>query len=351
MKYLKAVRGSKPVILLVSLFALSLILTACGGEAETPPAAEVPPNEVEEPAVNPPDSNEGPEVPDEEAQKKTIDDFENYISQYPGIEGASTLATVLEAQMESLTPAYADQMLSLFEGAQIKALEKDVHYGTVSDALASKLFEQKIFTRDALEMIMADPASLGDQALSDEIQGYREAYFTVETQEGMYYLVIDYDKYKAYLPMLGDWFAGYLDSMSKELSARTFNDAAMVISLDEMWERVTTAEALLRTTDAAQLPETLQASYQNLQHYFVMLMNALVYGGNNTPVYAYDTNRMTEARIAFYKTHEFSSEAPLYDTFEAFKAIAEDEGYVLTDPVKAAREAVFDVVETDYLQP
>jgi hypothetical protein len=351
MKYFKAVRGSKPVILLVSLFALSLVLTACGGETETPPAAEVPPNEVEEPAVNPPDSNEGPEVPGDEAQKKTIDEFEDYISQYPGIEGASTLATILEAQIESLTPAYADQMLSLFEGAQIKALEKDVNYGAVSDALASKLFEQKAFTRDALEKFMANPASLGDQALADEIQGYREGYFTVETQEGMYYLVIDYDKYKAYLPKLGDWFAGYLDTMSKELSARTFNDAAMVISLDEMWDRVTTVEALLRTTDSGQLPDTLQASYQNLQHYFVMLMNAMIYGGNNTPVYAYDTDRMTEARIAFYKAHEFSSETPLHDAFEAFKAAVEEEGYMLTDRVKAAREAVFDVVEADYLQP
>ncbi|SCZ77702.1 hypothetical protein [Acidaminobacter hydrogenoformans] len=345
---------SKLIFVVLSVFIFSLALTACGGNAETPPDSQVPP---EEPGVNipdPKDEPEEPEVPDasnEEAQKKTIEDFEKYLLDYPGIEGIATLATIVEAQIETLSPEYADQMLSLFEGAQIKALERDANYGAVSDALAAKLFEREIFNREALNMVIETPSSLGDQALSDEIQAYREAYFTVETQEGMYYLVIDYDQYMNYLPGLGDWFAGYLKSMARELSARTFSDAAMIISLDEMWGRVTAVEALLSQMDNTQLPEALRSSHQNLQHYFVMLMNALVYGGNNTPVYAYDTNTMTEARIRFYDAHEFPSQTPLYESFEAFKATAKEEGYKLTDRVNSAREAIFDVVEAVYLQP
>lgn len=332
--------GSVIAVTLLSLVAL----TACGAEPKTPPVDQTPPNEVESP------SNETPVGLSEAEQQQSLDDFKQAVSDNPGIEGMDELAVILTNQIESLSPPYAERLLSLFESAQIKALKQDERYGGVSDALASKLYENKIFTKDDLTSLMSDPASIGEDTLAQEIQGYKDAFYTIETQEGMYYLVVDYNSYLTYQSQVGEWFREYLNSMARELSAKTFSDAAMVIPLEEMWERVTAVESLLAKVENETLEDDLNGSLQRLQQYFVMLMNALVYGGNNTPVYAYDTQSMSDERIIFFEAHAFGSESPLYDAFETFKKIAREESYKQTESVDAARKAVFDAVEDNYLK-
>lgn len=331
-----------------SVLAVALLsaaaLTACAPKTETPPVDQAPPSEVETP------SNETPAGLSEAEQQQILESFKQSIAENPGIEGMDALAVILTDQIESLSPEFAERFLSLFETAQIKALEQDERYGGVSDGLAAKLYEDKLFAKDDLTKLMDDPKSIDDVALTDEIQGYKNAFYTIETQEGMYYLVVDYNNYLAYQAQVGDWYSEYLKVMARELSAKTFSDAAMVISLDEMWERVTAAESLLSRVQNETLSVELEESHQRLQQYFVMMMNALIYGGNNTPVYAYDTNAMSEERITFYESHAFGSKSPIYNAFEAFKQIAREDGYKLSDRVNAARTTIFDVVEEVYLQ-
>lgn len=331
-----------------SVLAVALLtaaaLTACGSNTETPPVDQTPPSEVESP------SNETPAGLSEAKQQQILDAFKQSIAENPGIEGMDELAVNLTDQIESLSPEFTDRLLSLFETAQIKALEQDERYGGVSDGLAAKLYENKIFAKADLTKLMDDPQSIGDAALTEEIQGYKNAFYTIETQEGMYYLVVDYNKYLVYQTQVSEWYSEYLEVMARELSAKTFSDAAMVIPLDEMWERVTAAESLLFRVQNETLSIELEDVHQRLQQYFVMMMNALVYGGNNTPVYAYDTNAMSEERITFYESHAFDSESPIYNAFEAFKQVAREEGYKQSERVNAARTAIFDALEEAYLQ-
>jgi hypothetical protein len=331
-----------------SVLAVALLsaaaLTACGTNTETPPVDQTPPSEVESP------SNETPAGLSEAEQQQILDAFKQSIAENPGIEGMDELAVILTDQIESLSPEYTERLLSLFETAQIKALEQDERYGGVSDGLAAKLYENKIFAKADLTKLMDDPQSIGDAALIEEIERYKNAFYTIETQEGMYYLVVDYNKYLTYQSQVSEWYSEYLELMARELSAKTFSDAAMVIPLDEMWERVTAAESQLSRVQNETLSVELEDAHQRLQQYFVMMMNALVYGGNNTPVYAYDTNAMSEARIAFYESHAFDPESPIFNAFEAFKQIAREEGYKQSDRVNVARTAIFDAVEEAYLK-
>jgi len=330
-------------IIVTALLSLAL-LTACGANTETPPVEPAPPSEAESP------TNETPSGLSEAEQQQILDNLKQAIVENPGIEGMDELAVILTSQIESLSPEYAERFLSLFESAQMKALEQDVRYGGVSDVLATKLYENKIFTKADLTKLMSDPASIGDEELVKEIQGYTDAFYTIETQEGMYYLVVDYDRYLSYQSQVGEWFQDYLKIMARELSAKTFSDAAMVIPLDEMWERVTAAETLLAKLQKETFSADLAGSQQRLQQYFVMMMNALVYGGNNTPVYAYDTDLMSDERITFFESHAFDSGSPIYDEFESFKNVAREDGYKQSDRVNAARKAIFDAVEEVYLK-
>lgn len=331
-----------------SLIAVALLslaaLTACGADNETPPIDQTPPNEVETP------SNETPAGLSEAEQQHSLDAFKQAIAENPGREGIDDLALILTDRIESLSPEFAERLLSLFETAQVKALEQDERYGGVSDALAAKLYEDKLFTKADLTKLMNAPASIGDEALAEELQGYIDAYYTIETQEGMYYLVVNYDQYLTYASLIDPWYLDYLKLMARELSAKTFSDAAMVIPLDEMWERVTTAESLLSKVEGEALSAELSGSHQRLKQYFVMMMNALVYGGNNTPVYAYDTNAMSEERIAFFETHAFEPESPIYEAFETFRKVAREDGYKHSDRVDTARKAIFEAIEEAYLK-
>ena len=336
--------------ILLSIFIVSITaFYACSGNEPSQPANTPVPTETETPSEGSSDGNHDSAALDESEQQSILDSFNQAVFEHKGIEGMKTLADLMVDQIGALSPDYAEQMLSRFENAQIKALEQDTGYGSVSDALAKALFEKKIFTRAQLDQLLSAPDQIGDAPLAKEIQRYLDRFYTIETQEGMYYLVVDYNRYMAYLPKMNQWFSNYVKLMARELSARTFNDAAMVIPLEEMWERTTAVEALLNRGRSEGVSTRLETSYQRLQQYFVLLMNALVYGGNNTPVYAYDNSMMSDERKAFFESHAFGTESDLYEAFEVFKAVAREEGYKLTERVNAARDAIFDVVESEYI--
>jgi hypothetical protein len=314
--------------------SFALILQGCTAkETEVPPVTKTP----AETETTPPEV--GSEIVDLAKQEEIVLYFVADAADLNKIADMHILVGSMMKDIKKLSPSNATRMLGILETEQLTAIQNDAAFGNVSEALTAKLFGMS-----DLKSVLANPDSLGDQALIDELKAYQNDFYTVDTQEGMFYLVVDYNKYLDYKDLVTEVYRRYLEIMAREQSGRTFSDAAMIISLEELWTRVQSVDKLLMD-----FPELEPASAKvNLEQYYILLLNALVFGGDNTPVYDYGTKTMKEARVEFYKTHSFDEKSPMNESFEAFKAIAASENYKLTDQVEAARKVIFDTFKKAY---
>lgn len=135
-----------------------------------------------------------------------------------------------------------------------------------------------------------------DIAVKERLQAIKNSGYKIETAEGMYYPVIDYEMYPKYRPSLTPELAAYIDIMAVEAQKPPAKDAALRISWDELVKRALAQEQYLiaypdspKTTDIKML----------LDKYAMFAL----YGTNNTPLFDYDTKQMAgEAQKVYLET-------------------------------------------------
>lgn len=80
--------------------------------------------------------------------------------------------------------------------------------------------------------------------------------YKLETSEGMYYPVLDYDAYKTFKPYIGKDIGAYIDLMAVESSQPSTYDAGVVIPWSELLDR---AAALVISSNVIRAPTAQKA--------------------------------------------------------------------------------------------
>lgn len=119
--------------------------------------------------------------------------------------------------------------------------------------------------------------------------------YKLSVSEGMYYFEIDYDKIlKDFGRYSSDKVAGYLEIMAAESNKHFASDAALIISLDELANRIIKAEKYIES-----YPDFNQIQHvKQLHNYY---LKAYLIGLNNTPLFDYETGK---AKDTFLKSYE-----------------------------------------------
>jgi hypothetical protein len=111
----------------------------------------------------------------------------------------------------------------------------------------------------------------------------------------MYYFEIDYDKIlKDFGRFASDQVARYLEIMAAESNKHFAEDAALVISLDELADRTVKTEKYID-----RYPDFVQV--QQVKQFHDYYLTAYLLGLNNTPLFDYQTEK---AKEAFLKSYE-----------------------------------------------
>ena len=179
--------------------------------------------------------------------------------------------------------------------------------------------------------------SLQELLLETNLTGYK-----VETAEGMFFPVIDYEFYKKYLPYLTRDFREYIDLMVRESSNPPAKDAALIIGWDELIERALFQEKfLLDFPYSIRVPEVKNLYEKYL--YFIF------YGLNNTPLFAYDTQEMLKkAREVYPEMINRPTDSYLLQYLAGFLEILEEDNYHLTEEVNKYRASVLEDIFFSY---
>jgi outer membrane murein-binding lipoprotein Lpp len=145
-------------------------------------------------------------------------------------------------------------------------------------------------------------------------EAYNDGY-KLAASEGMYYFEVDFGKImKDFGSYASDETAGYLEIMAEEYGSHTAVDAALVISPDELANRIVRTEKYIKRYPAFARIEQVQQFHRNY-------LRAYLLGLDNTPLFDYQSKKAKEYYLQSYEktalTHRGTELAAIAEDYQA----------------------------------
>jgi hypothetical protein len=258
----------------------------------------------------------------EQDKNKIMNDFKALMAKSPNI---TDIARFIDGNIEFVPTSDAVSMTVEFEKAQkayLPKLEEKYYKDDIQKELDKEY--KKDFDINKIDRIK-------NSELKKLLEETKAGGYRVETAEGMYFPIINYEFYKKYKPYLTLDLKEYVDIMATESNKAPAKDAALVIGVDEVLQRAQIqGEFINRFKDSVK-----QSDVKELYKKYLIFS---LFGCNNTPLFSYDTKLMQEKTRAVYK--EFIDKNP-GDSFagiiKGFMDVVEKSNYKLTDLVEKYR--------------
>lgn len=271
-------------MLIVSILLLTL-LAACGEEGVDKGNGEL----VDK--VEP-----KPEVSIEKDEEKIMKDFKTMVKSdnEPFVlvkfidenidkvktENATEMIRELEEVQEGYIERYTEQLFMEEHQMELLTLSEVQH----SEA---KIEDYLFFDNSKIEEIK-------NGNLKELVNNIMEGKYKLINMEGAFYPIIDYEALKIYNDNISDEMKEYIDLKSMDSNMPTILDAGLVISFDQLAERlVKTENYILKYPNSIKYEETLRLYGVYLKFYLE--------GSSNTPIYDYESKKIKDEVLSSYK--------------------------------------------------
>lgn len=181
---------------------------------------------------------------------------------------------------------------------------------------------------------LADLGSIQNSELKSIVIEAGNNGFKVETAEGFFFPVIDYNFYQKYDNAVTADLAAYFQIMAVESDQTPVKDAALMIGWDEILKRAARQEEFIKEYSSSAQIEAMQ---QLLKRYVTFVL----YGCNNTPLFSYDTKQMIPKAKQAYEKYRWGEESGSFSALlSEYLKVLEENDYRLTNEVDAFRKNV-----------
>ncbi len=280
------------------------------------------------------DNSENLNKSDEQEMNETAVDENKVMNEFQALLANNTalpeIISFIDNNISAVSKENATVMVDKLEEMQNKLLPKmeEKFYDEnlqkkMSDAFMDDFNISKIYEVENAEL---------KQLLSEA----KESGYKVETAEGMFFPVIDYEFYKKYASYVTPDVKEYIDIMAVELNNAPAKDAALVISWYEVLKRAIKQEKFIaQYKDSKKL-----ASVKELYKKYVIFT---LFGLNNTPLFSYDAKSMDpEAKEVYMNILKSGEEGEYIKIVSDFMNLLEKNDYKLTDEVAKFREGIIE---------
>ncbi len=160
----------------------------------------------------------------------------------------------------------------------------------------------------------------------------REMGYKVETAEGMFFPIMNYEYLKKFTPYALEDTKSYIDIMAVETNKVPAKDAALVISWDEVTRRALAQENFIKKYGSSAKVESIK----ELQKRYLVFM---LYGLNNTPLFSYDTKTIDpEAKAVYVKAVKDNGDSELMQMLGKYMEILEKSNYKFSEEADKFRK-------------
>lgn len=240
---------------------------------------------------------------------------------------AEEVASFINANIKNVSKEDASKMVSDFERVQ-------------KDKLAE--FEELIFPSETQTKLFAafkthgviDEANISDTELKEILSKIKKSGYKIETAEGMFFPVVDYQFYKNFSSYVTDDIKDYINIMTEESDKVPAKDGALVIGWNELLNRAISQERFIATyADSIKISEIEQLHNKYILYTF--------YGLNNTPLFDYDSQILDpDAKEVYLNAVKDDGNSEYLKALKGFVNVLKDNDYKLTDEVNQYRDKV-----------
>lgn len=262
---------------------------------------------------------------DEAEENGVMKEYENMLDDEINIK---EFISFVDKNIGLLSPENATKLVVKLEELQKNyfAQLEDKYYTTENQTILFEAFKPE-FNLENLKSEKMENAEVKALLKETEELGYK-----VETAEGLFFPIIDYGFYEKYSANVTKDMKDYISIMAMESEKVPAKDAALVISWDEIFERLLNQEKFLDVHKDSVRFEEIKELYKKYVTY-------AIYGLNNTPLFDYEDNKMDdEAKAAYEKA--IAKDSQFSQTMKEYYELIKNNGYKLTEEVKNYRDEI-----------
>lgn len=302
-------------VVLVTMVAVSQ--SGCSAQKPIVPNENAqPPKQVEkEPGVN-----------SEAEQKASMAKFASMVESTTDVR---EIKKYVDGNIAKVSKERASQMTIGLEKAQKNYLPKleDKYYGVGIQQKFGAGIQQKLAEVYKPKFDLTDLGGIQNQQLKQLLEESRDGGYKVETAEGSYFPVINYEVYKQYQDRVTADIKEYINIMAVESNNPPAKDAAIIIAWDEVLNRAINQEKFIK-----QYPDS--AKITDVKQQFKRYISFTLYGANNTPLFDYDTKTLVpEAKAKYVQVVQGSVKSEFVDAVREYLNIVEKNNNKLTNEV------------------
>lgn len=212
--------------------------------------------------------------------------FQSILYKKNGLPAADTY---LESHINQVTTHHATLMVLQLENARNKALT------AMTDRLLVPNVQDKMIKaykwNDSFTQLMS---RTNDTSLRALLQQARDSGYRLVMLEGSLYPIMNYMAFQKYISYVKPDIKQYINIMAVETSNLAADDGALVIGYQEILNRALNQERFLNEYPKSNRVQQVKNLMNNYTLY-------TFYGLNNTPLFDYETNKMTTNAQKGYK--------------------------------------------------
>ncbi len=302
--------------LTISMLASVVIFSAgCSTGNKTNNSGE--PVEVVQPAENP-----------QAIEEQVMSDFNNLMTNNQKI---GEVIQFMDDNISKVSPENVSVMILALEDLQMNDLPTFEQKFTSGEELQVKLRELLKGNVDEIKIENIDDAEIKSLLEETKNNGYK-----IETAEGYYFPIIDYQFYKTFTPKATEEIQDYFDIMAVESNQVPAKDGALMVSWDEIVERALAQEAFLKQYPNSERLDEITELYKRYEMF-------TFFGLNNTPLFSYDTKKIdTEAKSVYMDTVSRGIESNYTEMLKNFLEFLAKNNDTLNNEVDAFRKDLTD---------
>ena len=305
----KAFLKSVSIVMSIIVLVGAGLLTGCTAPAEDNTGSKA--------------ENNNPPAVEESNQDKIMPEFTALLEGNPGLDA---IIEFMDKNIAEVSRENAFKMLDELE----KALKNNLP--ELEEKYYSTAVQEALFNAYKPEFDLSKLDSIQNAEVKSLIEETKAMGYKVETAEGMFFPIINYEFLKKFSPYAGDDVKDYIDIMAVESNKVPAKDAALVIGWDEVVERALAQEGFIRKHSGSDKVESIK----KLQKKYITFM---LYGLNNTPLFSYDTKAMDpEAKEVYIKAVKNNSDNELMKLLGGYMEILEKSDYKLSEEADKFRK-------------
>lgn len=268
--------------------------------------------------------DKNPPAVEENKQDKIMSEFIALMGENPNPDA---IIKFIDKNIASVSKDNASKMLEELEKAQKNYLVKleDKYYNNAA-------VQESLFNVYKTEFDLSKIDDIQDAEVKGLLEETKDMGYKVETAEGMFFPIMNYEYMKKFSPYATDDMKDYIDIMAVETNKVPAKDAALVIGWDDVIKRALAQEGFIKKHGSSAKVESIK----ELQKKYLTFM---LFGLNNTPLFSYDTKTMDpEAKKAYTKAVKDNGDSELMQLLGKYMEVLEKSNYKLTGAVDKFRK-------------